>query len=214
MQSLADIVAETIILRRRREHNQSQETHFTMIWELDPAHSSVTFSTKHMMVTTVRGTIAIDEASVDFDEEHPERSSVEVRLSAASVDTGQEARDQHLRSADFLDAETYPDLTFRSTGVERADDGSFVLRGDLTIRDVTRPVELEAELHGIVANLQGGRRAAFSASTKINREAWGLTWNVGLETGGWLVGKELKIEIDLALLAAEATRAVEDEAVA
>jgi polyisoprenoid-binding protein YceI len=204
----------TIILRRRREHKQSQETHFTMTWELDPAHSSVTFSTKHMMVTTVRGTIAIEDASVDFDEEHPERSSVEVRLSAASVDTGQAARDQHLRSADFLDAETFPFLTFRSTSVKPVGDGEFVLNGDLTIRDVTRPVELEAELGGIVANLQGGRRAAFSASTKINREDWGLTWNVGLETGGWLVGKELKIEIDLALVAAEASLDADKEAVA
>jgi polyisoprenoid-binding protein YceI len=185
-----------------------------MTWELDPAHSSVTFSTKHMMVTTVRGTIAIDEASVDFDEAHPERSRIEVRLSAASVDTGQEARDQHLRSADFLDAETYPHLSFRSTSVERRGEDDFVLKGDLTIRDVTHPVDLEAELHGIVANLQGGRRAAFSASTKINREDWGLTWNVGLETGGWLVGKDLKIEIDLALLAAEATDALKEEAVA
>lgn len=201
-------------MRRRREHKQSQETHFTMTWELDPAHSSVTFSTKHMMVTTVRGTIAIDDASVDFDEEHPDRSSVEVRLSAASVDTGQPARDQHLRSADFLDAETFPYLTFRSTSVKPAGDDEFVLKGDLTIRDVTRPVELEAELDGIVANLQGGRRAAFSASTKINREDWGLTWNVGLETGGWLVGKELKIEIDLALVAAEASLDADEEAVA
>jgi len=185
-----------------------------MTWELDPAHSSVAFSTKHMMVTTVRGTIAIDEASIDFDEEHPERSSVEVRLSAASVDTGQAARDQHLSSADFLDAETYPYLTFRSTSVERRGDDDLVLKGDLTIRDVTRPVELEAELDGIVANLQGGRRAAFSASTKINREDWGLTWNVGLETGGWLVGKELKIEIDLALVAAEASLDADEGAVA
>jgi polyisoprenoid-binding protein YceI len=185
-----------------------------MTWELDPAHSSVTFSTKHMMVTTVRGTIAIEDASVDFDEEHPERSSVEVRLSAASVDTGQAARDQHLRSVDFLDAETFPFLTFRSTSVKPVGDGEFVLNGDLTIRDVTRPVELEAELGGIVANLQGGRRAAFSASTKINREDWGLTWNVGLETGGWLVGKELKIEIDLALVAAEASLDADKEAVA
>ena len=196
-------------MRQRREHKQSQETHFAMTWELDPAHSSVTFSTKHMMVTTVRGTIAIDEASVDFDEEHPERSSVEVRLSAGSIDTGQEARDQHLSSADFLDAANHPHLTFRSTSVEPRGDDEFVLNGDLTIRGVTRPVELQAEFHGVVANLQGGQRAAFSASTRINREDWGLTWNVGLETGGWLVGKELKIEIDLALLAAEAALDVE-----
>ena len=185
-----------------------------MTWELDPAHSSVTFSTKHMMVTTVRGTIDIDEATIDFDEEQPERSSVEVRLHAGTIDTGQEARDQHLSSADFLDAENHPHLIFRSTSVEPRGDDEFVLKGDLTIRGVTRPVELEAQVDGIVPNLQGGRRAAFSASTKINREDWGLTWNVGLETGGWLVGKELKIDIDLALLAAEAAPDRAEEAVA
>lgn len=173
----------------------------TMSWQLDPAHSSVTFSVKHMMVTTVRGSMTIDEAIVDADEAHPELASVEVRLDAASINTGQEARDQHLRSADFLDAEHHPYVTFSSTRIERTgSESEFILHGDLAIRGVTRPVALRSEFHGIVPNLQGGRRAAFSASTKINREEWGLTWNVGLEAGGWLVGKEMTIDIDLALV--------------
>jgi polyisoprenoid-binding protein YceI len=175
-----------------------------MTWQLDPAHSSVTLAVKHMMVTTVRGSMTIEEAIVEADEEHPER---------ASIDTGQEARDAHLRSADFLDAEKYPHLTFRSTRIEPTGETEGVLHGDLTIRGVTRPVALATEFHGIVANLQGGRRAAFSARTKIDREQWGLTWNVGLETGGWLVGKEVTIEIDIALVqpvAAETADSTED----
>lgn len=184
-----------------------------MTWQLDPAHSSVTLAVKHMMVTTVRGSMTIEEAIVEADEEHPERASIEVRLDAASIDTGQEARDAHLRSADFLDAEQYPHLTFRSTRIERTGEAEGILHGDLTIRGVTRPVALATEFHGIVANLQGGRRAAFSARTKIDREQWGLTWNVGLETGGWLVGKEVTIEIDIALVqpvAAETADRTED----
>ena len=171
-----------------------------MTWTLDAAHSSVTFSTKHMMVTTVRGSMQIRDFDLTFDLDNPEASSVRVRLDAASIDTGQEARDQHLRSDDFLKTDEFPTIDFVSTKIVRRDDGSGELHGDLTIRGVTRPVVLDAEFAGIVPNLQGGERAAFSASTKINREDFGLTWNVALETGGVLVSKEIKIEMDLAVV--------------
>ena len=172
-------------------------------WTLDPAHSQIEFSVKHMMVTTVRGQFRKFTVDVDFDEEHPERSSVEAHLDASSIETGMEARDAHLRSADFFDVAKYPELSFRSTGIVRDGDG-YKIVGDLSIHGETRQVTLEAEIGGVVPNLQGGRRAAFNATTKISRKAWGLTWNVALESGGFLVGDDIKITIDLAVLQAEA----------
>ena len=168
---------------------------------LDAAHSAVTFSAKHMMITTVRGSMRIADLELDVDPDQPERSRVRVRMDTASIDTGQEARDQHLRSADFLKTDEFPTIDFVSTGVVRTGDTTGELHGDLTIRGVTHPIVLDAEFGGIVPNMQGGQRAAFSATTKINREDFGLTWNVALEQGGWLVGKEIKIEIDLAVVA-------------
>lgn len=173
----------------------------TMTWTLDAAHSAVTFSAKHMMITTVRGSMKIADVDLRLDPADPTSSSVRVSLDAASIDTGQEARDQHLRSADFLQTDEHPTIEFRSTSVERTGDDRGRLHGDLTIRGVTRPVVLDAEFGGIVPNMQGGQRAAFSATTRINREDFGLTWNVALEQGGWLVSKEIKIELDLAIVA-------------
>ncbi|MGD0121168.1 MAG: YceI family protein [Candidatus Limnocylindrales bacterium] len=172
-------------------------------WTLDPAHSQIEFAVKHMMVTTVRGQFRKFSVDVDFDQENPERSSVAAHIEASSIDTGMEARDAHLRSGDFFDAETFPELTFRSTKIEASGDG-YEITGDLTIRGVTRPVTLDAEIGGVVPNLQGGLRAAFAATTKISRKAWGLTWNVALESGGLLVGDDIKISIDVATVAAEA----------
>jgi polyisoprenoid-binding protein YceI len=175
-------------------------------WDLDPAHSQIEFAVKHMMVTTVRGQFRSFTVAVDFDETNPERSTVEAHIDASSIETGMEARDAHLRSADFLDALVYPELVFRSTHIERNGDG-YKIDGDLTIRSETRPVTLEAEIGGVVPNLQGGRRAGFSASTKISRKAWGLTWNGVLESGGVLVGDDIKISIEVAAVQAEvATR--------
>ncbi len=169
-----------------------------MTWTLDAAHSAVTFSAKHMMLTTVRGAMAIRDFDLDFRPDDLPASSVRVSLDVASIDTGQEGRDQHLRSADFLEADAYPTIEFASTQIERSGD-RYAIHGDLTIRGVTRPVVLTAEYAGTVPNLQGGQRAAFSASTKLNREDFGLTWNVALEQGGWLVSKDIKVEIDLAV---------------
>jgi polyisoprenoid-binding protein YceI len=159
----------------------------------------VAFSAKHMMVTTVRGSMKIADFDLDFDPEHPETSSVRVSLDAASIDTAQDARDQHLRSDDFLNTDQHPTIDFVSTRIERNGDAtSGKVHGDLTIRGTTRPIVLDSEFAGVVPNMQGGERAAFSATTKINREEFGLTWNVALEQGGWLVSKDIKIEIDVA----------------
>jgi polyisoprenoid-binding protein YceI len=179
-----------------------------MTWTLDPAHSSVTFSAKHMMVTTVRGSMKIRDFDLDLDLDQPERSSVRVSLDAASIDTGQQMRDDHLRSADFLKTDEFPAIDFVSTRIVRTGDDAGDLHGDLTIRGVTRPIVLKADFGGIVPNMQGGQRGAFSAIGKINREDFGLTWNVALEQGGVLVSKDIKIEIDLAVTSSvEAGRA-------
>lgn len=174
-----------------------------MNWQLDPAHSSVTVSTKHMMITTVRGNLAVKSAEIDFDPEHPEQGSVVAILDAASIETGAAPRDEHLRSPDFLDTDRFPEMTFRSTRIEPK-GSRYLLHGDLTLHGVTRPVTLEAEVEGVVADMRGGSRASFTASTRVNREDFGLTWNVALESGGWLVGKELKVEIELAAVQAAA----------
>lgn len=171
-----------------------------MTWTLDPAHSSVTFSAKHMMVTTVRGSMKIRDFDLDLDLDNPEASRVRVSLDAASIDTGQQMRDDHLRSADFLKADEFPTIDFVSTRIVRTGDDTGDLHGELTIRGVTRPIVLKADFGGIVPNMQGGQRGAFSASAKINREDFGLTWNVALEQGGVLVSKDIKIEIDVAVV--------------
>ena len=181
-----------------------------MTWEIDRSHSGVTFSAKHMVVTTVRGTMAIADATVDLDEADPTRSSVTATIDAASIDTRSAPRDAHLRSPDFLDVEQHPTIDFRSTSVVRDGDG-WTIAGELTIRDESRPVVLEAGYHGTGPNLQGGRRAAFSARTRLDREAWGLTWNMALEQGGWLVSREISIEIDLVVVAPVAAEAPEGE---
>ncbi|MEO7296384.1 MAG: YceI family protein [Candidatus Limnocylindria bacterium] len=185
-----------------------------MTWTLDPAHSSVTFTTKHMMITTVRGSMKISDFDLTFDPDNHEASSVRVSLDAASIDTAQDARDQHLRSDDFLNTDDFPTIDFVSTSIERnGASASGRIHGDLTIRGITRPVVLDAEFAGVVANMQGGERAAFSASTEIDRDAFGLIWNVALEQGGWLVSKDIKIEIEVAAVssAAEAKDQAETE---
>ena len=167
-------------------------------WKLDNAHTQITFSAKHMMVTTVRGTFHDVEGIVELDETDPTRSHGEFRVKAASVDTNFAARDAHLRSPDFFDAERYPDITFVSTEIRQTDDDEFAVTGDLTIRDMTRPLSFEVELDGIVPGMRGGRHAGLSAKARIVREDWGLNWNVALEQGGWLVGKEIRLDITIA----------------
>ncbi len=166
-------------------------------WAIDQTHSEVGFKVKHTMIATVRGRFRDVVGTIDVDEDALSRSSVEARVSVASIDTGVDQRDDHLRSADFFDAATYPEITFLSTKIERT-GADYRIHGDLTIRDTTRPIVLETERLGVVAGMDGLRRAAFSATTKINRKDWGLTWNVALEAGGWLVGDEIRVELDIA----------------
>lgn len=166
-------------------------------WELDPAHTLVEFSAKHMMITTVKGRFTDVSGTIHADEQNPSRSSVEATIKAASIDTRTEQRDQHLRSADFLDVEHYPDITFKSTRVEAIDKEHYRVIGDLTIRGTTRPVTLDTTFEGRGKDPWGGERAGFSATTKIDRREFGLTWNQALEAGGVLVGNEIKISIEV-----------------
>ncbi len=166
-------------------------------WQLDTAHTVVSFTAKHMMITKVRGIFKGVTGTIDYDEADPAHSRVRVSIPAASVDTGMEPRDNHLRSADFFDAEKEPTLTFVSTGLAPSGD-RWAITGDLTIRGVTRPVVLDAETLGIVTGMDGRRHAGFEATTSIKRSDWGLTWNVGLDAGGWLVSDDVTIELEVA----------------
>lgn len=168
-------------------------------WNLDTTHTDVIFAVKHMMVTTVRGKFAAVEGSLQLDVENPTASRGSFSLKAASINTGVEQRDGHLRGADFLDVETYPEITFVTTGVVARGGSDYAVTGDLTVRGVTHPITFETEFLGLYQSMAGARRAGFHGVAKLNREDWGLTWNVALETGGVLVGKEIKLEIDLAV---------------
>ncbi len=184
-------------------------------WQLDTAHTVVSFTAKHMMITKVRGIFKGVTGTLEFDDADPAASRVEVVIPAATVESGMDARDNHLRSADFLDADAYPVLTFASTGIVPHDD-RWAITGDLTIRGVTRPVVLDAVALGIVTGMDGRRHAGFEATTRIKRSNWGLTWNVGLEAGGWLVSDDITVELEVAadeLVAAAADdRAADDRA--
>lgn len=166
-------------------------------WRIDPAHSSVEFGIKHMMFTTVKGRFAAFTGRVVMDEAESARSSVEVEIDAASVDTRDAQRDAHLRSPEFFDAETYPTLRFRSTRVERRADGGLEIAGDLTIRDVSRPAVLETTYNGRGTTPFGHEVAGFTAETRLNRKDYGLNWNAAVEAGGWLVGNEVRITLEI-----------------
>lgn len=172
------------------------ETSTRTTWKLDPAHSQVEFSVKHLMISSVKGRISDLEGTITADEGRPENSSVEVVLKAASIDTRVEQRDTHLRSPDFLDAEKFPTITFRSTRL-KGTSARFDLTGDLTIRETTRPVTLDVEFQGRGRDPWGGERLAYTATGRINRRDFGLTYNQALEAGGVLVGDELKITIEV-----------------
>jgi polyisoprenoid-binding protein YceI len=168
-------------------------------WNIDSSHSQAEFTVKHMMITKVRGRFSDVEGSIHLDGENPENSRVKVEIDAASIDTREEDRDAHLRSEDFLNAEEYPTLTFESKrveGLELEDGAQFKVIGDLTIRGTTKEVELDATFEGGGQDPWGNQRVAFSADTSIDRRDFGLTWNQALETGGVLVGNEVKIHLE------------------
>ncbi|MBI5961394.1 MAG: YceI family protein [Chloroflexi bacterium] len=180
-----------------------------MKWQIDPAHSEINFTVRHMMISNVRGRFEKFAGTVEFNETDPTQSSVEVQIEAASLNTKEAQRDNHLRSPDFLDAEHYPVLSFKSKHVSKTSDNMGRIVGDLTIRTVTREVVLDVEYAGQAKSPWGTTSAGFSASTSINRKDWNLTWNQALETGGVLVGDQIKIAIEL-----EIVKQVEAEAVA
>lgn len=169
----------------------------TTVWTIDPSHSAVEFSVKHMMFATAKGRFSDVMGTITVDNEHGGNSSVEVEIAAASIDTHDAKRDEHLKAADFFDVETYPTITFKSTEVEPAGDSNLKVTGDLTIRGVTRPVVLDAEFNGQGTNPWGQGVISYSAHTKINRKDFGLNWNAALESGGVLVGDEVKITIEI-----------------
>lgn len=171
-----------------------------MSWKIDPAHSEVNFSVRHMMVSNVRGRFEKFSGTVDFNENDPAQSTVEVQIEAASINTREPQRDAHLRSPDFLNAEVFPHLAYKSTRVELLDSQHARVYGDLTIRDVTREVVLEVEYAGQAKSPWGTTSAGFSASTRLNRKDWNLVWNVALETGGVLVGETVNITIELEIV--------------
>jgi polyisoprenoid-binding protein YceI len=164
-------------------------------WRIDPGHAEVAFVGRHFMLTRIRGRFTDVTGTVHIGED-PADSRVEVTIGMASVDSGDATRDAHLRSAEQFDVEAYPTATFRSTRVDWRGTGATV-HGDLTIHGTTRPVPLEASLAGVARDPWGDDRAVFSARTRINREDFGITWNMVLETGGLLVSKEIQIEIEV-----------------
>jgi polyisoprenoid-binding protein YceI len=172
----------------------------TTTWQIDPNHTLVEFSAKHLMITTVKGRFGKVSGSILVDEQNPDRSTVEAEIDAASLDTRTEQRDQHLRSPDFLDVEKYPTITFRSRrirGTSKQPGDEFQVTGDLPIHGTTREVTLNAVYEGEGKDPWGGERVSFSATTKIDRPDFGLTWNQALETGGLLVGNDIKISIEV-----------------
>jgi polyisoprenoid-binding protein YceI len=166
-------------------------------WQIDAAHSLVEFSVRHMMVSTAKGRFADFAGSIVFDPQNPSASSVNVQIQANSVTTADPKRDEHLRSADFFDAETFPTLSFQSTRVEPIDAEHVRIVGDLTIKDTTREITLDAELNGQGVNPWGKQVVGFSAHTALNRKDYGLNWNVALEAGGVLVSDTIKVSLEI-----------------
>ncbi|MGH2819339.1 MAG: YceI family protein [Actinomycetota bacterium] len=162
---------------------------------LDPAHTSLGFVARHLMVARVRGRFTRGTGTLHIGDS-VEDSWAEAAIEASSIDTREEQRDGHLKSPDFLDVERYPELRFRTTGIEAVADDRYRVEGELTIKDVTRPIELDATFDGEVVDPWGNTRVAFSATAEVNREDWGMTWNVALETGGVMVSKKVNLEID------------------
>jgi polyisoprenoid-binding protein YceI len=175
-------------------------THPTTTWTVDPAHAELGFAVRHLMINNVRGRFGKLEGTVEVDNENPNNSRIDVTIDVNSIDTRQEMRDNHLRSADFFDAANHPTMHFVSKRIVGDVNADFTVIGDLTIRGTTREVELAAHLEGKGRDPWGNERAGFSASGKLNRHDFGLNWNQALEAGGVTVGAEVKISIDVELM--------------
>ena len=177
------------------------------IWDIDPVHSNLDFSVRHLVISKVHGRFARWTGSLTLDEARPEDSRAEVLIEAASLDTHEPQRDAHLRSADFFDTDKHPEIRFLSTRVEKSDEGHFVMTGDLTMAGVKRPVRIEIEVLGRTKDPWGGERIGFSGKTAVDRRDFGLLWNQALEAGGVVVGEKVEIEIEV-----EAVQRVEQPA--
>ncbi|WIY82566.1 YceI family protein [Propionimicrobium sp. PCR01-08-3] len=169
-------------------------------WTLDPAHSRLGFSARHAMVTKVRGNFDSFEGTAYTDATNPGNSHVEVTIQADSINTNNEARDQHLRTNDFLEIEKYPTVTFKSTGVEKLDDEHVRITGDLTIKATTKQVSIDFEFGGVAQDPFGNTRMGFEGSTSINRQDYGVAFNAALETGGVLVSDNVNIDIEISAI--------------
>jgi polyisoprenoid-binding protein YceI len=177
----------------------------TGTYDIDPSHSSLEFAAKHAMVTTVRGRFSDFDGVLHLDGTDPSKSSAEVNIRVNSLDSRSDQRDEHLRGADFFDVEKYPEITFRSTRAAAGKhDGEYRLWGDLTIRGVTREIELQLDYTGTAADPWGKTRVGFEGHATVNRKDWGLNWNVALEAGGILVGEKVKLNLDIAAVKREA----------
>ena len=189
--------SQTVSVLRTRD---DREIPVAGVYQIDGAHTSVEFVGRHLMITKVRGRFSDVRGQITIDEE-PTKSHVEVEIGVASVSTGNGDRDAHLKSGDFFDVEHYPTITFASTGLKPLGDNTWELVGDLTVHGTTRPVTLQVDFDGGGASPMGDERIGFSAATEVNREDFGLTWNVALETGGILVGKSARIELAVQAIA-------------
>ena len=173
----------------------------TKKWVVDPTHSEIQFKVKHLMITNVTGSFNIFTVNAETDDEDFTKATINFTADTASISTGNEQRDTHLKSADFFDAEKYPHLKFVATKYENIDqDGSYDLYGDLTIKEVTRQVKLSVEFGGIAKDPWGNTKAGFTISGKFNRKDFGLTWNAATETGGVLVSEEVRINAEIQLI--------------
>ena len=177
-------------------------SHLTGDYTIDPTHSRIGFSVRHAMVTNVRGQFTEYEGKLHLDGSNPANSTAELVIKVASIDTSQAQRDEHLRTGDFFNAETYPEITFRSTSAEEVDGDPYRLHGDLTIKDVTKPVTPDLEFTGSATDPYGLNRAGFEGGTTVDRTAWGLTYNAALETGGVLIGEKVKLVLDISAVKA------------
>ena len=175
-------------------------TALTGDFTIDPSHSRVGFVARHAMVTKVRGAFTDFSGSAHLDAENPAASTAEVAIQVASIETANAQRDEHLRTNDFFDAPSFPEITFRSTGVEVLGADTFALTGDLSIKGTTKPVTIEFEHTGIATDVYGNVRAGFEGKTVINRKDWGIAWNAALETGGVLVSEKITLEFDISAI--------------
>ncbi|MCZ7457798.1 YceI family protein [Streptomyces sp. WMMC940] len=169
-------------------------------YAIDPAHSSIGFTVRHAMVTNVRGTFSDHEGTLHLDGADPSRSTAVIDVKIASIDTGIGDRDGHLRSGDFFDAETFPVMSFRSTTAEQLGGEKYRISGDLTIKDVTRPLSIDLEFNGTATDVYGNERVGFEGSAEILRSDWGLTWNAALETGGVMVSDKVRLNFDISAI--------------